>query len=96
MGGIETRFRSNFAYSDVTLPDGTVTPLMRLQYGGSASRWGFAIHLASSRKYQDSILPSGDFAGSPEDALDCACGLYLGDPIRGINPRRTNESDHLG
>jgi hypothetical protein len=26
------------------------------------------------------MLPSGATAGSPEDALDTACGLYLGDP----------------
>lgn len=55
-------------------------PLMRLRYNGSASRWGFAIHLASSGKYEDSQLPTGDFTGSAEDALDTACGLYLGDP----------------
>jgi len=28
----------------------------------------------------DSILPNGHTAGSSEDALDCACGLYLNDP----------------
>ena len=28
----------------------------------------------------DSILPSGHFAATPEEALDCACGLYLGNP----------------
>jgi hypothetical protein len=26
------------------------------------------------------MLLSGEFAGTPEEALDCACGLYLGDP----------------
>jgi len=26
------------------------------------------------------MLPTGDFAGVPEDALETACGLYLGDP----------------
>jgi hypothetical protein len=26
------------------------------------------------------VLPSGDTAGNPEEALDCACGLYLNDP----------------
>lgn len=55
-------------------------PLMRLRYGGSAARWGFAMYLASKDGYQDSALPTGDFAGAPEDALDTACGLYLGDP----------------
>jgi hypothetical protein len=50
---------------------------MRLRYGGSATRWGFAIYLASGNGYRDSILPTGTFAGSPQDALDCACDLYL-------------------
>jgi hypothetical protein len=53
---------------------------MRLRYGGSASRWGFAVYLASSNTYQDSVLHTGYTAGSPEDALDTVCGLYLGDP----------------
>jgi len=29
------------------------------------------------REEEDSILPSGMHAGSPEEALDCAAGLYL-------------------
>jgi hypothetical protein len=39
-----------------------------------------AIYLASKDGYEDSVLPTGDLAGAPEDALDTACGLYLGDP----------------
>ncbi len=78
--GVTVRFRGAFAYVDGVLPDETVMPLMRLRYNSSASRWGFAIHLASSGKYEDSRLPNGDFTGSPEDALDTSCGLYLGDP----------------
>jgi len=57
---------------------------MRLRYGGSAARWGFAIYRASHEDYEDSILPTGAFAGTPEDALDCAAGLYLDDPTTGI------------
>lgn len=53
---------------------------MRLCYGGSASVWGFALYLASTDKYEDTIVPTGDFAGSPEGALDCACGLYVAYP----------------
>jgi hypothetical protein len=30
--------------------------------------------------YQDSILPNGYPVGTAEEALDCACGLYLNDP----------------
>jgi hypothetical protein len=53
---------------------------MPLRYGGSASTWGFALCLASADEYQDAILPTSGFAGTPADALDCACGLYLTDP----------------
>jgi hypothetical protein len=77
---VEVRFRSNFAYVEGHLPDGEIQPLCRLRYGGSASRWGFAIYRASHGDYQDSVLPNGYTAGSPEEALDCACGLYLNDP----------------
>ncbi len=80
LSGLDVRFRANFAYITARLPEGDTLPLMRLRYGGSAARWGFAIYLASSNNYQDSALPTGAFAGTPEDALDCACGLYLGDP----------------
>jgi hypothetical protein len=51
-----------------------------LGYTGSASMWGFAVYLASRDGYQDSVLPSGLPVGSPQEALDCACGLYLDDP----------------
>jgi hypothetical protein len=74
------RFRGAFAYIAATLADGDTLPLMRLRYGGSATRWGFAVYLASKDGYEDSILHTGNFAGTPEDALDTACGLYLNDP----------------
>lgn len=79
LAGIDVRFHGTFAYVEGRLADGTVLPLCRLRYGGSASRWGFAIYRASHDDYQDNILPSGQFAGEPEEALDCACGLYLND-----------------
>src|SRR6266508_2910976 len=69
-----------FAYVTGELADGTALPLCRLRYGGYANRWGFAIYLASKDGYQDSILPSGYPVGTAEEALDCACGLYLNDP----------------
>jgi hypothetical protein len=86
LAGVEVRFRGQFAYLSGQLPDGHVLPLCRLRYGGSASRWGFAIYRASHDDYQDSILPSGYTAGSPEEALDCACGLYLNDPTAWETP----------
>lgn len=80
LSSVHLRYRGPFAYIDAELPDGEILPLMRLRYGGSAARWGFAIYLASSHGYKDSALPTGTFAGSPQDALDCACDLYLPPP----------------
>jgi hypothetical protein len=77
---VDVRFRGAFAYVTGHLANGTTLPLCRLRYTGYANQWGFAIYLASKDGYEDSILPSGFPVGSAEDALDCACGLYLADP----------------
>ena len=77
---VDVTYRGAFAYVAGVRPGGDQIPLCRLRYGGSAGRWGFAIYRASHNDYQDNYLPSGDTAGSPEEALDCACGLYLNDP----------------
>ena len=80
LANVKVRFRANFAGVDGEVEDGPTIPLFRLRYGGSASTWGFAVDSASRDGYEGSVLPSGRFAGSPEEALDCACGLYLADP----------------
>jgi hypothetical protein len=80
LAGVQARFWGRFAYVDGELNGGEVLPLCRLRYAGSASLWGFAVYLASRDGYQDSVLPSGLPVGTPEEALDCACGLYLADP----------------
>ncbi len=77
---VRVRYRGNLAYVDGILPDEEVRPLCRLRYGGSATYFGFAVYLASKKGYEDSVLPNGAFEATPADALDCACGLHLGDP----------------
>jgi hypothetical protein len=77
--GLQVRFRGDYAYIDAD-EDGDVWPLCRLRYTGTIEAWGFAIHLASRDTYEDSVLPTGGPTGTPEQALDCACGLYLNDP----------------
>ncbi len=57
----------------------TRSHLCRLRYLGTPDEWGFAAYLASRDSYEDSLLPTGSFTGTPEEALDCVCGLYLGD-----------------
>jgi hypothetical protein len=93
MSAVQVRFRGRFAYLDGELPDGETLPLCRLRYAGSASTWGFAIYRASRDDYENSYLPNGQRAGSPEDVLDCVCGLYLNDPPHGLH-RRECRRDH--
>jgi hypothetical protein len=80
LADLKVRHHGRFAYVTGQLADGTTQPLFRLRYSGYANQWGFAIWLASKDAYQDSALPSGTPVGTAEEALDCACGLYLGDP----------------
>jgi hypothetical protein len=80
LANVHIRHRGAFAYVAGELIDGTTLPLFRLRYNGSANTWGFAIYRASHDDYEPSILPSGYPAGTPQEALDCACRLYLNDP----------------
>lgn len=80
VAGLHVRHRAAFAWIEAELPDGELVPLIRLRYLGSADDWGFGLYLASSDKYEDQILPTGSFTGTPEQALDCACELYLDGP----------------
>jgi hypothetical protein len=91
LADVRIRFRTPFAYVDGVLPDGEVQPLCRLRYGDSANFWGFAIYTGSGNRYEDSVLPSGMPIGEPQEALDCACGLYLNDPSAWL---RTSAEDH--
>jgi hypothetical protein len=86
LADLTIRYRGQFVYVDGELRDGTTLPLVRLRHGGSANSWGFAIHLASRDSYEDAALASGYPVGAPEEALDCACGLYLNDPIAWTKP----------
>ena len=86
LASISVRHRAGFAYLTGHTHDNQDLPLCRLRYGGSASSWGFAIYRASHDDYEPSFLPNGNMSGSPEQALDCACGLYLNDPSAWTNP----------
>jgi hypothetical protein len=83
---VDLRYRGEYAYLDAVTTDDEIWPLCRLRYTGTSNRWGFAIHLASQDSYEDSLLPTGLPTGTPEEALDCSCGLYLGDPTAWLQP----------
>jgi hypothetical protein len=80
LASVSVRHRATFSYVDGVLPDGTTVKLCHLRYGGSAHRWGFAIYRASHDDYDPSVFAIGSPVRTCEDALDLACGLYLGDP----------------
>lgn len=55
-------------------------------------RWFTVLGLGASHDdYEDSVLPTGPPAGSVEEVLHTACGLYLNDPAAWADmyPRRT-------
>ncbi len=87
LASVTVKHRAGFAYVTGHTSDGEQLPLCRLRYVGSARRWRFAIYRASHDDYDESFLPTGSLAGSPEEALDTACGLYLGDPSAWITPQ---------
>ena len=80
LADVAVRYRASFAYIDGVTASGETLPLCRLRYLNSASTWGFAAYVASKDGYEESVLPNGSFTGTPEEALDCVCGLYLNDP----------------
>ncbi|MGH8923932.1 MAG: hypothetical protein ACRDWA_04710 [Acidimicrobiia bacterium] len=79
LSDLSLRYRGSFAYVAGSTTEDESMPLFRLRYLGSPHQWGFAIYLASKDGYEDSMLPHGSFTGTPQQALDCACGLYLND-----------------
>jgi hypothetical protein len=80
---VTIRWRGSYGYlighpnDDPT--DDEQIPLARIEYLGLADEWGFAIYQASNDNYRDATLPSGSMTGTPIEALDCACTLYLTD-----------------
>jgi len=83
---VTIRWHGGHGYLTAHLPGGDHLPLCRLRYLGSPTNWAFALYHASTETYHDTLLPDGNPTGTPEQALDCALGLYLADPTAWINP----------
>ncbi len=76
---LDIRYRGSFAYvNGITSHDDSLSLLPALP-PRLTRPLGLRVYLASKDGYEDSVLPHGSFTGSPEEALDCACGLYLDD-----------------
>jgi len=74
---VQARYHASFAYITGVLPGGEQIPLFRLRYGGSAHSFGFAIYSAARGRYEDAALLTGMPVGTPQEALDTACTVYL-------------------
>jgi hypothetical protein len=59
--------------------EATPMHLCRLGYLESPDRWAFAFFKYSDEKYEPPFLPSGEFAGTPDEAFDCSALVYLQD-----------------
>ena len=73
---VTIRWRGSYGYLVGHLPDDDL-PLARLEYLGDPQRWGFALYQASTENYQETVLPSGQWTGTPNEVLDCACAVHL-------------------
>jgi hypothetical protein len=73
-------WRGSYGYVHAYVTVTESIPLCRMRYLGLPDEWGFALYRASTEQYEDTLLPTGSFTGTPQQALDCACGLYLNDP----------------
>jgi hypothetical protein len=76
---VTIRWRGSHGYLTGYITEDQGIPLCRITYL-LPGQWEFAIYQASTQTYQESVLPSGTTIGTPQEALDCACGLYLADP----------------
>jgi len=77
---LQVTCRGGFAYATAALPGSEPQPLFRLRYGGSAHSFGFPLYSYASERYDDAILLTGSPIGTPQEALDTACTLYLAGP----------------
>lgn len=83
---VTIRWHGGYGYVAGFLPGDEELQLCRLHYLGSDTDWDFALYQASSETYEDAQLPNGHPTGTPQEALDCAAGLYLANPTAWINP----------
>jgi hypothetical protein len=70
-------FKGSFCYIDAQEADlSEPLHLCRLRYAGSPDRWALAFYTYSHEKYEPCVFMSGDFSGTPEEALEMGA-VYL-------------------
>ena len=77
---VRVLFKGHFCYIDAEEPDRPVPLHMcRLRYMGSLREpkaWSVAFYTYSHEKYEPCVFESGDFLGTPEEALEIGA-VYL-------------------
>jgi hypothetical protein len=74
---VTVRWRGGYGYVTAYISEDEGVPICRLEYLGLDDTWQFALYDPATDTYQDTLLPDGQPAGSPQDALDCACRVHL-------------------
>lgn len=74
---LRLRFSGPFCYIDAEEPDSPEpTHLCRLRYLGSVNGWSLAFYTYSNEQYSPCVFGTGDFFGTPEEALQIGA-IYL-------------------
>jgi hypothetical protein len=73
---VTIRWRGSYGYLTGHLPDEDL-PLARIEYLGDPQQWAFALRQPDNDDYAETVLPSGQWTGTPQEALDCACAVHL-------------------
>lgn len=76
---VTIRWRGSYGYIQAWTTQTEYIPVCRIQYLGD-DHYAFALYQASTETYAETRLPTGAYTGTPQQALDCALGLYLNDP----------------
>ena len=77
LSDLHVRHGEQFAHVTGVLSDGTRLALFRLRYCGTGHTWGFEVYVTAMDGYQAAALPNGFSVGTPQEALDYACNLFL-------------------
>ena len=69
--------RSESAKRTKNRPERNPVRLCRLGYLADHDRWQYAFYMYGDEKYAPSLVASGSFEATPEQAFDCSAGRYL-------------------
>lgn len=93
---VSVHYRGVLAYIDGHLSDGTILPLYRLRYNGSASIWVSRSTWPAATDTKTTSCPAAYPPAAPKKASTASAASTSTTPPAGPYPRRINGADHLG